>query len=305
MFSNSTILREVKENKEIKPIANFLFLPKKFWIDAFYDGDIASLNKLCHGDYAAYFNKISNLMKDGLIEIEYSDKKEEVTGVISFKSPNSNKVAVICPGGGYDTVCSYQEGFPYAMKLLDHGFNVFILHYHIKSRMPIPLDDLANLYRHIQRKYPSFDIENSLLIGSSAGGHLAGIYCTKKVGYQKYNLPCPKMLCLAYPVVTMKELTHGGSRNNILGIDPNEELKELYSIESNIDKDFPKTFLWQGEKDDIVPFKNSIILDGALSSNNVEHRYIHFPDTCHGWGIGIGTIAEGWFEQMLNYFNII
>ena len=45
------------------------------------------------------------------------------------------------------------------------------------------------------------------------------------------------------------------------------------------------------------------MMDKALTENNVKHKYVVYDDTCHGFGVGKGTCAEGWIDDMLKFFN--
>ena len=51
----------------------------------------------------------------------------------------------------------------------------------------------------------------------SAGAHLAGSFGIQNIGYGKYHLPKPGVMFLGYPVITMGEMAHAGSRENFLG----------------------------------------------------------------------------------------
>jgi acetyl esterase/lipase len=49
-------------------------------------------------------------------------------------------------------------------------------------------------------------VDNYAIFGSSAGGHLAGMFARDDIGYKKYNLPKPNAAVLVYPVVTLYPL---------------------------------------------------------------------------------------------------
>lgn len=55
------------------------------------------------------------------------------------------------------------------------------------------------------------------MMGFSAGGHLAASFDTESLGYAHYGLPATSTLILSYPVITMGEKTHGGSKNLLIG----------------------------------------------------------------------------------------
>ena len=140
-----------------------------------------------------------------------------------------------------------------------------------------------------------------LMLGFSAGGHLAGIWATKQ-GYYRYGLPKPKHLALAYPVIDLS-LNKGVSCQNCLHKDCSGEDLIRYSVFTNIEKDYPVTYLWQGKRDQCISFDNSVVMDKVLKENDVKHKYVVYDDTCHGFGVGMGTCAEGWIDKMIKYFE--
>lgn len=149
----------------------------------------------------------------------------------------------------------------------------------------------------------NLDAGNYSIWGSSAGGHLAASFCTHAMGYRKYKLPRPNALILAYPVITMdQKLPHIGTRKNLLGTTPTNEIECLTSIENHIGKDFPRTFLWCGSADSLVPPENSRMLARQLEIHGVAHRFIEYPGVDHGVGIGKGLTCEGWIEEAVKFW---
>lgn len=170
-----------------------------------------------------------------------------------------------------------------------------------RAYMPNPIEDVARVMKYIIENYSELYISDYLLMGFSAGGHLAGIWATKQ-GYPRYNLSKPKFLSLTYPVIDLS-LKKGVTRANCLGENCSEEEVKKYSVHTNVDENYPETYLWQGRNDQCISFENSVIMDKALTENNVKHKYVVYDDTCHGFGVGKGTCAEGWIDDMLKFFN--
>lgn len=215
--------------------------------------------------------------------------------------------ALICPGGGYWMVCSFIEGIPYAEQLNRKGYSAFILYYHVKdrARYPAPQEDAARAIREIFSRAEEWNIDTDCysVWGSSAGGHLAASFGTDEMGYKKYGLPKPGALILSYPVITMGELTHEGSRNCLLGKDPDSALIQKTSIENQITSDYPPTFLWYGDADCTVNPENSRMMDRALTEAGVEHEFIEYPGVDHGVGLGEGLACEGWLQQAVAFWE--
>lgn len=313
MFYENQTMKEVLQDKTIETVKDLLFPPNFFdWI---YEDKITpkvlSESFKGVGNYAERFNFLKTHIEAGDItrdkiyspsEIE-SDKTKENVQVLKYKNSSSKKIAVIIPGGGYSDVCSYSEGFPIAQEMWERGYNCFVLYYRVfpHAYMPNPIEDVARAMKYIIENYSELYISDYLLMGFSAGGHLAGIWATKQ-GYQRYNLPKPKFLSLTYPVIDLS-LKKGVTRANCLGENCSEEEVKKYSVHTNVDENYPETYLWQGRNDQCISFENSVIMDKALTENNVKHKYVVYDDTCHGFGVGKGTCAEGWIDDMLKFFN--
>lgn len=218
-------------------------------------------------------------------------------------------VAIICPGGGYHWVCSFIEGLPYARKLNNMGYSAFVVHYNCGEgkEYPIPHDDLARAIAEIMAHSDQWhlDMKNYSLWGSSAGGHLVASFGTDSMGYKKYQLPKPGAIILSYPVITMYEKAHAGSRRYLLGNAPTSQMVEKASVERQITSDYPPTFVWHGLADQDVDPDNSRLLAKALAENKVEHRYTTFAGVDHGVGIGKGLPCEGWFECAVRFWENI
>lgn len=216
-------------------------------------------------------------------------------------------VAIICPGGGYGMVCSFVEGRPFAKKLNQMGYHAVIVYYRVREKAlyPAPQDDLAQAVRQVLSNADEWhlDVENYSVWGSSAGGHLVASFGTDNMGYTRYGLPKPGALVLIYPVITMGEHTHQGTRDNLLGKNPTEEMVHFASIHQQISKNYPPTFVWCGDADRTVPCCNSHLLAEALEKENIPHEFVEYPGIDHGVGLGEGTACESWFEKAVAFWQ--
>ena len=224
-----------------------------------------------------------------------------------LRDGKAHKVAIVCPGGGYRRVCSFIEGRPFVKKLNRMGYHAFVLYYRVKDqgRYPHPQEDLARAVRELQDHAQDWklDMEGYSVWGSSAGGHLAASFGTESMGYAKFGLPKPGAIVLSYPVVTMEEKTHAGSRDNLLGENPSQELKAQTSVEQQVTGNYPPTFLWVGSCDSCVDPDNSRLLHAALDASGVPHEFIEYPGVEHGVGVGEGLPCEGWFEKAVAFWH--
>ena len=221
-----------------------------------------------------------------------------------LRDGKKHKVALILPGGGYHRIDSYAEGYPYAKRLNQMGYHAFVLYYRYdeSGSYPIPLEDVARAVRTLQEHEESWklDMEGYSLWGGSAGGHLAALFAAE---CGQYGQKAPGTLVLAYPVITMGQGTHAGSRDHVLGDNPAEELLRKTSVENRVEGDFPPTYLWWGEDDSIVDPVNSHLMREALERGGIRHKAVSYPGVDHGVGIGKGLPCEGWFEDAVGFWE--
>lgn len=225
-----------------------------------------------------------------------------------IRDGKTHPFAVICPGGGYQMVCSFIEGVPIAKRLNEQGISAFIVYYRVreKARFPAPQDDLARAVREVLEKAEEYqlDTENYSVWGSSAGGHLAASFGTENMGYVKYGLPKPQVMVLIYPVISMeKGLTHGGSRDNLLGKEATQEQEQAASVDLHVTAAYPPTYIWCGDADDVVPPENTRRMAAALERSGVPCLCEVFPNVGHGVGPATGTSAQGWIDHAVAFWR--
>ena len=211
-------------------------------------------------------------------------------------------VVIVCPGGGYRMIAAFIEGEPVAKYFQSRGLNAFVLRYHIKEKAhcPAPMEDIAHALNDVRDLY-HLDISNYALCGFSAGGHMCGLFGTEEYGYNKYNLPKPSYLMLVYPVTSMeKGLTHWSTKKYFAGED--KEAFKVGNLYKHITPNYPKTFIWRGNKDRSVPPKDSDLLIDELLKNNIECKYHKYLHVGHGIGLAKGTEAEGWAKEAVDFW---
>ena len=230
------------------------------------------------------------------------------TGILAFSVSGSKRFWLIIPCGGYYNVCSFVEGYPISKRCNELGISAFVLQYHALAgaHYPNPQEDAAQAVRYILEHAEVFDLAGTdyAVCGFSAGGHLASSFAVEQLGYGRFGVPKPQAVLLGYPVITMTDLTHDGSRQNLLAEDANDDkLRMLYSVEQQVTAAYPPAYLWNCEADDVVPAENSAMLESALRKCGVPVNHEIFPGSVHGWGLGIDTPAEGWFDRAITFWN--
>ena len=88
-------------------------------------------------------------------------------------------VGIICPGGAYMSI-SDREGEPIAIRFLAEGYHAIVLHYSVypNATYPTALLELGRVVSMLREKSDEWliDKDKIILMGFSAGGHLAASY---------------------------------------------------------------------------------------------------------------------------------
>jgi acetyl esterase/lipase len=213
------------------------------------------------------------------------------------KTPNGAAV-VICPGGGYAGLAMDHEGKQVAQWLNSHGVTAVILKYRLgaKYNHPIPLGDAQRAIRFVRAGANRLQVDAKRvgIFGFSAGGHLASTAGTHfDAGDRDAKDPVdrqssrPEFMVLLYPVITFSgPYAHVGSRNNLLGKNPDSKLVDFLSNEKQVTKDTPPTFLVHTNEDSGVRPENSVLFYLALKKNNVPSELHIYEKGRHGLGLG-------------------
>jgi acetyl esterase/lipase len=201
---------------------------------------------------------------------------------------------VVCPGGGYAGLADH-EGKPIAEWLNSIGVSAFVLQYRVAPyKHPVPLGDAQRAIRLIrsQAKEWNIDPQRIGILGFSAGGHLVTSTATIfDTGYPEAKDPIdrqsckPNALVACYPVISFGEYRHHGSMVNLIGENPDIELRTYMSLENRVTEDTCPSFLWHTAEDQAVPVENSLLFALALSKNKVPFELHIFPHGVHGLGL--------------------
>lgn len=211
---------------------------------------------------------------------------------------------IICPGGGYGGRADH-EGEPVARWLNSQGISAFVLNYRVAPyRHPVPLQDAQRAIRLVRHNAGLWNVDPTHVgvLGFSAGGHLASTAGTHyDTGHASAKDPVERQSCrpdalvLCYPVITFTEHRHDGSMRNLLGDDPDPELRAHLSNETQVSADTPPVFLWHTSDDAAVPVENSLLFASSLKKHGIPFELHVYPSGRHGLGLGEeGTRVAGW-----------
>jgi len=247
-------------------------------------------------------------------------KKVELTPYI-VEGTQNNLAVIVCPGGSYFWHDIETEGYGVAEWLRQNGISAFVLNYSTGyvpafitryrkvfrgNRYPDPQDDLLQALRYVRAHASEYGVNPEKIgaIGFSAGGHLV-------MSAAEFFSPedRPYFSAPIYPVITMTaDCVHKRSRRGLLGDSRthNQELKEKLSLEKHVPQDCPPVFLMSCKDDPIVDYRNSVLLDSALTAMNVPHEYILYETGGHGFGASDVKGTEEcrqWRTRFLNWIK--
>jgi acetyl esterase/lipase len=225
---------------------------------------------------------------------------------------------VLAPGGGYARIVIDREGIETARRLNAAGVTVFMLRYRLPAEgwangRDVPLQDAQRAIRLVRARAKDYGLDPKRVgvMGFSAGGHLAATLATRwnETVYAPVDAADklearPDFACLMYPVVTMSDGAHMGSRQNLLGANPTPEQIAAYSCEQRVTKETPPCFLALAADDDVVPPEaNGFAMAAALRAAKVPSELHAFQEGGHGFGIGRaqGKPCAAWPELFVSW----
>lgn len=224
------------------------------------------------------------------------------------KKPNGQMV-IVCPGGGYSIVSSYNEGVYVADWMTSHGVTVAVAKYRLPNgHWTVPLDDIHEIFRYCRAHAAEWGVDQIGVMGFSAGGHLAASATTLYTDAATR----PDFSILIYPVIAMDKVpSHGGSKNNLIGKDEtwestegksadkwledqalHEELIATYSLYRKVTEDTPPVFMAHCTDDKTVHVINSIVFYENLVKNGVSAEMHIWPKGGHGWGFSSAKFVK-------------
>lgn len=202
-----------------------------------------------------------------------------------YKADKPNGMAIImCPGGGYARLAMNHEGHDMAPWLNAQGITYIVLKYRMPNgHYEVPLSDAEQAIRLVRQHAKEWNIRPDRIgiMGASAGGHLAASLAT----LYSSNETRPDFQVLFYPVISMVPgVTHGDSRQNLLGNNPSQELEDKYTLEKQVNAHTPQAFIMLSADDGAVPPANGIHYFEALLQHQVPATLHVYPTGGHGWG---------------------
>lgn len=206
----------------------------------------------------------------------YYDLNRKDAGLFFFRGKPGAPFAVFCPGGGFSYVGSIHEGFPLALEASKNGYNAFVIQYSVANGAQGAVEDLSAGIDYIMSHSDELQVskDNYSVWGGSAGARMAayiGSYTPAGFG----------------GVTTQRPATV------VMG----------YTGHSEYTRNDPPTYVVIGENDGIASPTTMRRRVEALQALGIDAEFHLFPNLRHGFGLGIGTSAEGWMNGAIRFWE--
>ena len=234
--------------------------------------------------------------------------------ILSPRNGTANGSAVIvAPGGAYRGLAADLEGREVADFFTARGFRAFILSYRLTSHgyvLPIPLLDARRAVQLVRARASDYQIDPNriVMIGFSAGGHLAALAGTQPVaGNPEAKDPIervsskPNYLVLGYAWLgaISSDTSHLSYCKIFDLMDQCEKLKAAYTPELFVTRDTPPTFMYHTYTDQTVPVQQALTFFSALQKAGVPAEMHVFASGPHGTGLGKSDPALDQWPNLL------
>jgi acetyl esterase/lipase len=203
-----------------------------------------------------------------------TDRAKNTTGLFFYRGRPGAPFAIVCPGGGFSYVGSLHEGFPLAWEISKKGLNAFVIRYRVGEQ--VATEDLATAIAYIFRNAQTLGVSKQgySLWGGSAGARMVGNVALNGVaGYGGGNLPQPATVVIAY------------------------------TGQSSYSAHFPPTFITVSANDGIANVSTVDRRVQNLKNAGVDVEYHRYKEAGHGFGLGLGTDAEGWIQYAIQFWK--
>ncbi|HEY0778085.1 MAG TPA: alpha/beta hydrolase [Gemmatirosa sp.] len=229
------------------------------------------------------------------------EDRPSITPFLPDPARATGAAMLVYPGGGYTMLAFDKEGTDVAGWLNSLGVAAFVVRYRLGPRYHHPAmeQDALRAVRVVRSRAAEWHVDAHRIgvIGFSAGGHMAGTVTTRyrdpaaaAAGDATDRLDArPDLAVLIYPVVTMGDSAHAGSRTNLLGAHPDPALVRALSLETQVTRETPPTFLVAATDDDVVPVENSLLFYRALHAAAVPAELHVYEQGGHGFGLAPGN----------------
>lgn len=207
-------------------------------------------------------------------EEKAADPRKRDTGLFFFKGSPGEKFAICNAGGGFAYVGAMHDSFPHALELSKRGYNAFALIY--RPGAQTACEDLARAIAFIFEHADEMQVDTAgySLWGGSAGARMAawlGSYGARAFGEGVYPRPAAVIM--------------------------------QYTGFSEVTGNEPPTYNCVGTSDGIASYRTMQRRIKAIRAQGTDAEIEVFRGLSHGFGLGTGTVAEGWLDRAVEFWE--
>lgn len=203
-----------------------------------------------------------------------ADPSKSHTGIFVFHGEPDRPFAITNAGGGFAYVGAMHDSFPHSLELCRAGYTAFALIY----RPDDPYSDLARAITYIRSHAAELGVsaDNYSLWGGSAGARMAAVL---------------------------------GNRNYLASLTGDRDVPQAaavvmqYTGYSTVSASDAPTYSCVGSNDGIASWRIMQRRLQGLSDMGIPTEFHVYEGLAHGFGIGTGTVAEGWVTDAIRFWE--
>lgn len=283
-YNENSKISDIISDSDLGKAGRFLFpLDKGYWSgDTLKNLRLTWYNYINPKESAEIVNTLKTRAHNGekvfydiyTEEEKKRDRSKQATGLFFFRGEKGARFAVCSAGGGFAYVGAMQDSFPHALELSKKGYNAFAVIY--RPGAETACEDLSRAVAFIFEHAAELGVDTSCysLWGGSAGARMAawvGTYGTGAFGEK--NLPKAGAVIMQYT-----------------------GLSEVTGQE-------PPTYACVGTSDWIADYRTMQARINEIKANGTDAEIQVFKGLPHGFGLGKGTVAEGWIDEAVKFWK--
>ena len=234
---------------------------------------------------------------------------EPTLTIFKAEGKNSGKAVIIIPGGGYELVAMYHEGYDLAEALAKQGITAAVLKYRLPNLKSsddphmVPLVDGRKALKILHEKASAYEIDSSQIgvIGFSAGSHLATVLSLWKSENENEN---PDFSGLIYGVTTLSKANLNWLENSLYQRELTPEEIAKNTLLNLVNQDTPQAFLVHASDDEVCNVEETTAYAQKLKEHGVLAETHIFPKGGHGFGMGRAIDGTNqWVALFVNWLK--
>ena len=207
-------------------------------------------------------------------EEKAADPAKKNTGLFFFRGNPGERFAIVNAGGAFVYVGAMHDSFPHALELSKKGLHAFALIY--RPGAETAREDLARAIAFVHEHADELEVDTAdySLWGGSAGARMAAwLGSNGTAAYGEAEYPRPAAVIMQY--------------TGLAEVNGNE----------------PPTYACVGTSDGIAGYRIMENRINQIKANGTDAEIEIFDNLPHGFGLGEGTIAEGWIDRAVRFWE--